>query len=431
MAKGRLADVFGYVRGLFAEPLPDDQADSTLLRRFLDRGDEAAFSILVKRHGPVVMRVCRQVLGNQEDAEDAFQATFLVLARKAASVRQGEALAAWLYRVAYHIAVQARSRSAKRQVYEKEVAAMRKEETVNLSDWDDVWPVLHDEVNRLPAKLRTPVVLCYLNGKTNEEAADQLKWPVGTVKTRLSQGRDMLRDRLSRRGVVIPFGLLGAALLAETQATAAVPATLVAATVRAAALASAGQAAAVAGVSAQVASLADQAVATLFIGKVKTLAASVALSLGVAAGGVGVWSHQQQADEPKPVAVNSRSVAVPMEKAPRTPAAIADPVQPAAQQPSSQVDSQPSPAFGSTIAVYPPASAPGARPTAPSSREDGHDQPPRLTREQEYNALVELEKQRQAELARQAKADAEAKSRPAPPPVERPAGWWDWFWLPW
>jgi len=431
MAKGHLADVFGYVRGLFAEPRADDQADSTLLRRFLDRNDEAAFGILVNRHGAVVMRVCRQVLGNQEDAEDAFQATFLVLARKAATVRQGEALAAWLYRVAYHIAVQARSRSAKRQVHEKEVAAMRKEETVNLSDWDDVWPVLHEEVNQLPAKLRTPVVLCYLNGKTNEEAADQLNWPVGTVKTRLSQGRDVLRDRLSRRGVVIPFGLLGAALLAETQATAALPASLVAATVRAAALASAGQAAAVAGVSAQVATLADQAVATLFVGKLKTLAASVALSLGVAAGGVGVWSHHQQADETQQVAVNSRSVAVPVAKAPRTQAAATDPAQPSVEQPSSRVDSQPSPAFGSTITVYPPAGAPGARPTASSSREDGHDQPLRPTREQEYNALVELEKQRQAELARQAKAEAEAKLRPAPPPAERPASWWDWFWLPW
>ncbi|MBL8795742.1 MAG: sigma-70 family RNA polymerase sigma factor [Planctomycetia bacterium] len=431
MAKGRLADVFGYVRGLFAEPRADDQADSTLLRRFLDRNDEAAFGILVNRHGPLVMRVCRQVLGNQEDAEDAFQATFLVLARKAANVRQGEALAGWLYRVAYHIAVQARSRSAKRQVHEKEVAAMRKEETVNLSDWDDVWPVLHDEVNRLPAKLRTPVVLCYLNGKTNEEAADQLNWPVGTVKTRLSQGRDMLRERLSRRGVVIPFGLLGAALLAESQATAVVPASLVAATVRAATLASAGQAAAAAGVSAPVAALADQAVATLFLGKLKALAASAALTVGVLTGGVAVWSHQQQSADQPQVAAKGRPNAVPIAKHSGTQSsAVPFGTLPETASPS-RIDSQSSPAFGSTVSVYPPVGTPPAQPNVPSSREAGHDQPPRPTREQEYHALVEEEKQRQAEAARQAKLEAEAKARPKPPPVERPSGWWDWLWLPW
>src|SRR5262249_8464397 len=184
--------------------------------------DEAAFAELVRRHGPLVLRICRQVLRHEQDAEDAFQATFLVLACKAATVRRGEALPGWLHRVAYHTAVQARARANRQRSLEQQVPAMTQEESA--AGTSDLWPELHQEVDRLPEKYRIPVVLCYLDGRTNEEAARELGCPIGTLKVRLTRARELLRRRLTRRGVAL--ATLALALLTEEAARAEVAALL-------------------------------------------------------------------------------------------------------------------------------------------------------------------------------------------------------------
>jgi RNA polymerase sigma factor (sigma-70 family) len=213
------------LRRVAARHARDEQADAQLLARFVRQRDEAAFEVLVHRHGPMVWSVCRRLLTQPEDAEDAFQAAFVVLLRRAGSIRDGSLLGNWLYGVAYRVAVRARARAARRAAREKqemltEPAATATETT---TDWQHL---LHQEVFRLPEKYRLPIVMCYLNGQTNEEAAAALGWPVGTVKGRLSRARELLRVRLARRGVC----LVGAALTATLSAArldAAVPPSLV------------------------------------------------------------------------------------------------------------------------------------------------------------------------------------------------------------
>jgi RNA polymerase sigma factor (sigma-70 family) len=199
-------------------------ADEELLERFLTAtgpAAEAAFEGLVRRHGPMVLGVCRQILTDHNDAEDAFQATFLVLARKARSIRDRRVLGRWLYEVAYRIAVRAKVRTARRRAHERQGAEMWAV-APGLDDRPargELLAVIHDEINRLPNTYRSAVVLCYLEGHTNEQAAALLSWPVGTVKGRLSRARDLLRTRLSRRGVALSAALL-AILLCEDMAPA-------------------------------------------------------------------------------------------------------------------------------------------------------------------------------------------------------------------
>ena len=153
--------------------------------------DEAAFEALVRRHGPMVLGVCRRVLRNHHDAEDAFQATFLVLVRKAASIVPREMVANWLYGVAYRTALKARSMIARQRVRERQVTEMPEPEAAEPDDcWRDLQPLLDQELSRLPDKYRVPIVLCDLEGKTGKEAARQLGWPEGTVASRLARGRD-------------------------------------------------------------------------------------------------------------------------------------------------------------------------------------------------------------------------------------------------
>jgi RNA polymerase sigma factor (sigma-70 family) len=213
----------------------ESMTDEELLGRFLDRGDgggEAAFRALVVRHGPMVLGVCRHVLHEVHDAEDAFQATFLVLARKGGTIRDRRVLSRWLYEVAYRIAVRARTHAVRRRTQERQGAEMSATAPEFDPEWTELRPILHEEVNRLPEKYRTPVVLCYLEGKTNEEVARLLDWPVGTVKGRLSRARDLLRSRLSRRGVAISAAFIGVFLSQKRLLADEVPTVLVDATVR-------------------------------------------------------------------------------------------------------------------------------------------------------------------------------------------------------
>jgi RNA polymerase sigma factor (sigma-70 family) len=207
-------------------------ADDQLLERFTTRHDEGAFEALVQRYSSLVHGVCRRVLGHAQDAEDAFQATFLILARKAGTISKKQSLASWLYKVAYRTALRARSDKARRRSQEQH--ALPRPALYSPADAArrELGMVLDEEVQRLPEKYRVPILLCYLQGQTNAEAAAQLNWPTGTVKIRLMRGREMLRQRLLRRGITLSLAALAAGTAAA--AHAAVPQTVLAATVRAA-----------------------------------------------------------------------------------------------------------------------------------------------------------------------------------------------------
>ena len=268
-----LSTVVDHLRSL-ATP---HQSDSQLLERFVSSGDAAAFAGLVRRHGPLVLGVCRRLLRDPHEAEDAFQATFLVLARKARSIRVEDSLSPWLYGVTYRIALRARSHAARRArrasgVVAEHVAAP----SVGDPDLFDLRPVLHEELGRLPETYRAPLVLCYLEGLSTEAAADRLGCPRGTVLSRLSRARERLRERLTRRGVALPSSLAAGALAAEG-ASASVPAALLSQTVRAG-LAFAGRHEIVS------ASAIPAAASTLATGVLKTMT-TTKLAMVAAAGG--------------------------------------------------------------------------------------------------------------------------------------------------
>src|SRR6266851_5319021 len=178
--------------------------DSDLLQRYLDRRDEAAFAALVERHGPMVLGVCRSVLRHQHDAEDAFQATFLVLAHKAGSIRRRDGLGSWLHGVAQRVSLKARVNGLRRQALEAKAAPPLPHSAKDDLTWNELREILHAELAVLPERLREPLVLCYLEGLTQDEAARRLGWTATTVKGRLQRGREILRGRLERRGVALP-----------------------------------------------------------------------------------------------------------------------------------------------------------------------------------------------------------------------------------
>jgi RNA polymerase sigma factor (sigma-70 family) len=221
MRHAALSSFVQILRRVAARHACDEQGDAEFLARFVRQGDEAAFEALVHRHGPMVWGVCRRLLTRTEDAEDAFQAAFVVLLRRAGSIRDGSLLGNWLYCVAYRVAVRARVREARRSAREKQgtLTEPAATSTETATDWQQL---LHAEVFRLPEKYRRPIVMCYLNGQTNEEAAAALGWPMGTVKSRLRRARELLRVRLGRCGVCLAGAALTGALRAA-HLDAAVP----------------------------------------------------------------------------------------------------------------------------------------------------------------------------------------------------------------
>lgn len=232
MTRKRFASVVRYLHRATVPGTDAERNDGVLLAQFADHGDEAAFAVLLRRHGPMVLGVCRRLLGNGHDAEDAFQATFLILLRRARALERRPSLSSWLYTVACHLSMKMRAGSARQKAVEEQTAVCSGAETSNVIGWEDVRPVIDQELQRLPAKFRDPVVLCYLEGRTNEEAAQELRWPVGTVKGRLAQARDLLRTRLIRRGIVLSAAVLNA--LQTESAAATLPPLLTTATLRAA-----------------------------------------------------------------------------------------------------------------------------------------------------------------------------------------------------
>jgi RNA polymerase sigma factor (sigma-70 family) len=277
MADGPLS---GFLRHLGAA-LEGDGAlsDERLLERFLRHRDEPAFEALVRRHGPMVLGICRRILRDPHDAEDAFQATFLALVRKAATLATRELLGNWLYGVAYRTALYARRKASRRRAMEKQVEQIPERGAVESESVTDLRAFLDRELSRLPEVYRIPLVLCELEGKTRQEVARQLDVPEGTVSSRLARGRELLRKRLVRQGVALA-GAAPAAALAEAAAPAAVPVALVRATVRAGVLIATGRAAAV---SAPVAGLLRGVLRQRLVAKLKA-AVLVLLVVALAAG---------------------------------------------------------------------------------------------------------------------------------------------------
>jgi RNA polymerase sigma factor (sigma-70 family) len=263
-------------------PAAKELTDGQLLNRFIAHHDQAAFTALVHRHGPMVLVVCRRVLRDWHDAEDAFQATFLILVRKARAIGRPELLANWLYGVAYRTALKAKAKAFRRGERERQGAQMRIADLCAEEPTDDLEGLLDEELQRLPDKYRAPLVLCYLEGKTNEQAARELGWPAGSISGRLARGREMLRNRLNRRGRTMTPAIFPL-MLAPYAATGIVPAMLLNATVRAAGLSAAGKA--VAGtVSAAAAALAESILQAMWLRRLKWAAAGFLAVLLLAAG---------------------------------------------------------------------------------------------------------------------------------------------------
>ena len=204
MKKRERTPVTRYFRRLLSPRSASGLTDAQLLERFVADQDEAAFEILLWRHGPKVLGVCRRVLRHEQDAEDAFQATFLVLVRKAGSIGKRQSVGSWLYRVAYRVALRAKVSASKRNARQRVITDVPAAEAVPDLFSRDVALVLDEEVNRLPEKYRAAFVLCYLDGKTNEQAAQELGCPKGTILSRLAWARERLRVRLTRRGLAYP-----------------------------------------------------------------------------------------------------------------------------------------------------------------------------------------------------------------------------------
>jgi RNA polymerase sigma factor (sigma-70 family) len=240
----------------------------------------------------MVWGVCRRVLRNYHDAEDAFQATFLVLVRKAASIASRELLANWLYGVAQQTAMKARANALKRQGRERQVTEMPEPEAVQPGLWHDLQPLLDQELSRLPDKYRILIVLCDLQAKTRKEAAQQLGCPEGTVAGRLARARVMLAKRLAQHGLAVSGGSL-AGLLSQSVASAGVPASVVCSTIRAVTVFAAGPAAASGVVSAEVVALTEGVLKTMFLTKLKTVAV-VVFAFVLLCGGASVFALRAQ-----------------------------------------------------------------------------------------------------------------------------------------
>ncbi|HEY7314231.1 MAG TPA: sigma-70 family RNA polymerase sigma factor [Gemmataceae bacterium] len=307
MQSSTLHNLLGRLRRLTDPARAGDLSDSDLLARFRGRREEAAFTLLVQRHGPMVFAVCRRVLGDAHEAEDAFQATFLVLARNADSIRQQQSLAGWLHAVASRIACKARTKALRQRACERELLplAPRPDPSETLAA-HELRAALDDEIARLPDKYRTPLVLCYLADKTHEQIAGELGWPKSSVTARLARARQLLQRRLLRRGFTAPAGML-AALLIESSMNAAPPAVLTLSTVRLAVQALNGEAIA----ATATAALADSVLKGAALPK-WTAALMVLATLGLAAAvghrlsAVGSPSGHQQSATKAPAANDRR-----------------------------------------------------------------------------------------------------------------------------
>ena len=283
MVRGQVSGVLQWLRMLAIAhgEMPPDQE---LVRRFVADRDEAAFVRLLQKHGPMVLGVCRRLLADGPDAEEAFQATFLVLAQKAGSIRKRRSVSSWLYGVATRVAGNIRKGNARRSRHIAE-HVNRIESVENEVSWREVRAALDEEIAKLPDRLRLPVILCYLDGMTRDEAAAELGWSPTTLRGRLERGRELLRGGLTRRGITLSGALLASLLTQNAQAT--LPAVLSANTVKAALAIALGKP--LAGlVSARIITIAFGELHAMFMHKIMQAAvmmcATVLLVAGVAGG---------------------------------------------------------------------------------------------------------------------------------------------------
>ena len=323
MTLNPFAPLFQCVGRLFGAGSVGDDTDAELLERFVSQADESAFAVLVARHGPMVHGVCRRVLDNDHDAEDAFQAVWIVLARSARRLTRRELLGNWLYGVAQRTALKARTARARRARHERQATAAMSTEADCLLDWRELRPILDEELGRLPLKQQAAVVLCYLEGRTLVEASQLIGCPPGTVATRLARARELLRTRLERRGLILPAAAL-ATLLAERAAPALVPVALQSSCVTAAMVA-AGHAS-TAAITAPVLELAEGVLRSMFIARL-TGKLSVLLLLVVGVAGTGLIAHHvlaepvPQVEEPAdPRPAPGKDAVAPPERKPDAPA---------------------------------------------------------------------------------------------------------------
>ena len=293
MATPFLTAVLRQVRKLAGSPPAGPTSDAELLERFVRTSDAAAFEALVARHGALVWRVCRRVLGNDHDAEDAWQATFLVLARGARSVRNPGALAGWLHGVAFRLAQKARLAAGRRRTREQNAVYQPVMAPCQEAAWRELGRLIEEAVHALPERYKAPILLCYWQGRTNEEAARQLGWAPGTLKARLAKARRLLHERLRARGVTLPAGVV-ALLLAPGEAAEAMPLALGASRASAVLAEARGE---LGSISAKAAALAGEVLTRTGLARVKLVLAFLLL-LGAA--GVGVSSLvRTPREEPK------------------------------------------------------------------------------------------------------------------------------------
>ncbi len=264
-----------------------------LLARYIEHRDELAFAALVAKHGPMVMGTCRRMLSGGADADDAFQATFLVLVRRARSLGPRDAIGPWLHGVAARVSMRARAQAARRRRVEPSLSELNVFPAATEPD-AELAAIVDQEVNGLPAKYRSPIVLCYLQGLTHEEAARQLEWPVGSVKGRLARARELLRGRLRRRGIAPAAALVSSSIAGE--ASAALERTIFDQTVSNCMRVTLGQAS-VDAVSISIASLVKGALSAMIIQKVKW-AGLAALVAGVTLTGAAVMARQGGSSAP-------------------------------------------------------------------------------------------------------------------------------------
>jgi RNA polymerase sigma factor (sigma-70 family) len=295
----RSPSLLDHLRRVTAPPATEAADDAVLLDRFVRLRDGTAFAALVARHGGMVLHVCRRILGDLHAAEDAFQAAFLVLARRAEAIRRRQSLAAWLHAVAYRVAHKARLSAAGRKRREAdgpapEPAAPHTDPLEQMTV-RELLAALEEEVRRLPETYRLPVVLCCLEGLSQEEAARRLRCTAGSVRARLERGRKRLHTRLAKRGLTLA-AVLGAVEVSRGVA-AAVPAALVGTTVQAALTDTLGDAVAAGTVSAATATLTEGVVKAMLLKKLK-VAAAVALGVALSGFGVGLLACRALADEP-------------------------------------------------------------------------------------------------------------------------------------
>jgi RNA polymerase sigma factor (sigma-70 family) len=288
MPAGQFARVVQFCRRALAPQGDDESADAHLLDLFVRQRDGAAFEALVRRHGPMVLGVCRRVLGNSHDAEDAFQAVFLVLTRKAASIRPRRMVGNWLYGVAFRTSLEARRAGARRQVKERQYGEVRQGDGGDRMD-EELLAVLDQELSRLPDRYRAVLVLCDLESATRAEAARQLGCKEGTVASRLDRARKMLAKRLTRRGLVLSGAALVAALSAQA-APAAVPPALIAGAVKTPARGGGGK----------VVALAERVLRAMWLKRMKRLLAVALLALLAALAVLAVVFHAGAAPPPPP-----------------------------------------------------------------------------------------------------------------------------------